>query len=147
MRRILLALGCTAAGLVLLFSWPTSWNRPVGTGSGTAASPRGVPSSGGADASPDAVGGTFVGRAVPNGHGDVQVQITVADGAVTAAQATEYPTDDARARQINTRAIPILDDEAVGVTDAQALDMVSGATLTSDAYRESLQDALDQAGL
>ncbi|MFI2753679.1 FMN-binding protein [Cellulomonas sp. P22] len=154
MRRIILALGCTAAGLVLLFSWPTSWNRPVGTGAGTDAS-RGVPSSGGAgadagtqpDAGADAAGGTFVGRAVPNGHGDVQVQITVADGAVTAAQATEYPTDDARARQINTRAIPILDEEAVGVTDAQALDMVSGATLTSDAYRESLQDALDQAGL
>lgn len=32
MRRIVLAIGTTLAGLALLASWPTSWNRPVTSG-------------------------------------------------------------------------------------------------------------------
>jgi len=155
-RRIIFAACCTVAGLVLLFSWPTSWNRPVdgGTADGPPGPARGAavpgaadgPTPGQADLGAVPAGGTYTGVAVPNGHGDVQVQITVADGAVVAAEAVQYPTSDPRARQVNTRAIPILDEEAVGATSGD-IDMVSGATLTSDAYRESLQDALDQAGL
>lgn len=166
MRRILFAACCTVAGLVLLFSWPTSWNRPV-EGAGTrpvadpspgAATPDGATeppdgggvvgdgAAGGSTVGDSAAGGTFTGAAVPNGHGDVQVQITVADGAVVEAEAIQYPTSDPRARQVNTRAIPILDEEAIGATSGD-IDMVSGATLTSNAYRESLQDALDRAGL
>ncbi|WP_066584105.1 FMN-binding protein [Cellulomonas timonensis] len=160
MRRILFAACCTVVGLVLLFSWPTSWNRPVdGAGGRPGADPSpeavdpGVPAEPSGDdtasddtAGDDGAGGTYTGAAVPNGHGDVQVRITVADGAVVEAEAVQYPTSDPRARQVNTRAIPILDEEAIGATSGD-LDMVSGATLTSDAYRESLQDALDQAGL
>ena len=37
MRRIIVAVGTTATGLVLLFSWPTSWNRPVAAGGQAAA--------------------------------------------------------------------------------------------------------------
>ncbi len=149
MRRILFAACCTVAGLVLLFSWPTSWNRPVDGAEGRPLadpSPEAVDPDGLADPSGDQAGGVYTGAAVPNGHGDVQVQITVADGAVVEAAAVQYPTSDPRARQVNTRAIPILDEEAVGATSGD-IDMVSGATLTSNAYRESLQDALDQAGL
>lgn len=150
MRRILFAACCTVVGLVLLFSWPTSWNQPVdGTGGRPDAdpSPEAVDPGGPAEPSgDDTAGGTYTGAAVPNGHGDVQVQITVADGAVVEAEAVQYPTSDPRARQVNTRAIPILDEEAIGATSGD-IDMVSGATLTSNAYRESLQDALDQAGL
>ncbi len=154
MRRIVLAVCCTAVGLVLLFSWPTSWNRPVDQADdGSARNPAPgaldpTPADSSAPGSGDGAGagGVFVGEAVPNGHGDVQVQITVAEGAVTAAEAVQYPTSDPRARQVNTRAIPILDEEAIGATTGD-LDMVSGATLTSNAYRKSLQDALDQAGL
>ncbi|MDM8086382.1 FMN-binding protein [Cellulomonas cellasea] len=150
MRRILFAACGTAVGLILLFSWPTSWNRPVDGAEGRPLadpSPEAVDPGGPADPSDDeGAGGVYTGVAVPNGHGDVQVQITVADGAVVEAQAVQYPTSDPRARQVNTRAIPILDEEAVGATSGD-IDMVSGATLTSNAYRESLQDALDQAGL
>ena len=41
---------------------------------------------------------------------------------------------------------PILHDEALQAQSAQ-IDLVSGATYTSDAYAQSLQAALDQAGI
>ena len=69
-----------------------------------------------------------------------------ADGVLVSATAVDFPTRDRHDQQINSYAIPILQSETV---DAQgsAIDMVSGATVTSRAYIQSLQDALDQAGL
>ena len=67
------------------------------------------------------------------------------DGVLVSATAIDFPTRDRHDQQINSYAIPILQSETV---DAQssAIDMVSGATVTSRAYVQSLQDALDQAG-
>ena len=78
--------------------------------------------------------------------GAVQVQITVSDGKITAAQAVEYPQANPRDRQINAYALPVLAQE---VTQAQSanIDAVSGATVTSDGYIQSLQSAIDQAHL
>jgi len=70
----------------------------------------------------------------------------VADGKVTAAQAIEYPEGTPRDYQINEYAIPLLQQETVGVTTPQ-IDAVSGATYTSEGYIGSLQSALDKAGL
>jgi uncharacterized protein with FMN-binding domain len=169
-RRIVIAIGTTLSGLVLLFSWPTSLNKTVGAsavGSGTSAADdatagvddatTGAASgtgSGSASADDSASGsgsaggtsGTYTGAAVSTRWGPVQVEVTVADGVITGATAVEYPTGNHRDQEINAYAIPVLEAETVDVQSA-TLDMVSGATVTSQGYVRSLQDALDQAGL
>jgi uncharacterized protein with FMN-binding domain len=77
-------------------------------------------------------------------YGTVQVQITVAGGKVTKSVVTQVPWDNPQDQSINSQAVPILNAEAVTASSAQ-IDMVSGATFTSDAYIQSLQSALDQA--
>ncbi len=175
MRRIVIAIASTISALVLLFSWPTSTNRPLtttaaptatgttssGTGSSTpgssdTASPQATSS--GADASgtapaetpttaaaPAPTTATFDGDAVSTRYGAVQVRITVTDGVVTAAETVQHPSGG-RNEQINSYATPILEQETVAAQSAQ-IDMVSGATVTSNGYVASLQSALDKAGL
>jgi uncharacterized protein with FMN-binding domain len=58
----------------------------------------------------------------------------------------EYPTENPRDQQINAYAIPQLNAEAVAAQSA-SIDAVSGATVTSDGYIESLQSAIDAAHL
>jgi uncharacterized protein with FMN-binding domain len=77
-------------------------------------------------------------------YGAVQVQITVRGGRITSAHAIDYPQGGGRDQQINSRAIPLLDQETLQLQSAQ-IDTVSGATYTSDGYRRSLQSALDAA--
>jgi uncharacterized protein with FMN-binding domain len=74
----------------------------------------------------------------------VQVQITVRAGRIVTAEAIEYPTQDRRDQEINSYAIPQLDEAVVQAQSAQ-VDTVSGATFTSEGYVSSLQSALDQA--
>jgi uncharacterized protein with FMN-binding domain len=86
------------------------------------------------------------GSVVSTRWGDVQVTITVTDGKITAVDVPEYPTANGKDRQINAAALPILKQETLSAQSAD-IDMVSGATVTSEGYVESLQSALDQAGL
>ena len=74
------------------------------------------------------------------------IRVRVPGGKVTAAQAVVYPQDTPRDQQINAFAIPELNREAVTASSAK-IDMVSGATYTSQGYLRSLQSALDQAVL
>ncbi|WP_245630512.1 FMN-binding protein [Granulicoccus phenolivorans] len=74
------------------------------------------------------------------------MRITVSGGKVTAAEAITYPTESGKDRMINSRAIPVLNSAAVKAQSAN-IDMVSGATYTSQGYKQSLQSALDQAHL
>lgn len=90
--------------------------------------------------------GTFTGTSVNTRFGPVQVQITVSGGQMTAADAIVYPNSDGKDVMINSRAIPVLSSEAVSAQSA-TIDSVSGATYTSQAYMQSLQSALDQAGI
>lgn len=152
MRRIVIAIGATLSGLVLLFSWPTSTNRPVATdaaAASTAGSAPGAATAGDATASGDGTASattTYDGDAVGTRYGDVQVRIAVTDGLITSAEAIAYPSGDPHDDRINGFAIPVLQDATVAAQSAD-IDMVSGATVTSRAYVESLQSALDQAGL
>jgi len=84
------------------------------------------------------------GEAAQTRYGPVQVQITVKAGRITAAEAVEYPTQDRRDQEINSWAIPQLQDETVQAQSAQ-IDTLSGATVTSVGYLTSLQSAIDQA--
>jgi uncharacterized protein with FMN-binding domain len=165
LRRVILAICATAAGLVLLLSFKTH-TQSGGTGASPAAalgSPTpgpeassaapssaaksGAASAGAAKSTPAAAGAqTVTGAAWPTIYGPVQVKITVAGGKVTAATAVEYPLDTPRDQQINSFAIPQLNAEAVAAGSAQ-IDTVSGATYTSQGYIGSLQSALDKAGI
>jgi uncharacterized protein with FMN-binding domain len=70
----------------------------------------------------------------------------VRNGKITAAQAVVYPQENARDREINSFAVPQLDSEVVQAQSGD-IDAVSGATVTSDGYIQSLQSAIDQAHL
>ncbi|MGV8979333.1 MAG: FMN-binding protein [Cellulomonas sp.] len=165
MKRIVVALLSTISGLVLLFAYPTSTNRSVtadtlpaaGTGTTTGSGTTGSAATGSAGTgtatgpapaaagpAPAAKSGTFTGATVQTRWGPVQVRIVVANGKVTSADAIKYPTGNGNDQQINAYAIPQLNSEAVAAGSAK-IDMVSGATVTSGGYVQSLQDAIDQA--
>jgi uncharacterized protein with FMN-binding domain len=74
------------------------------------------------------------------------VRVTLKNGKITDVTAVSYPTDNPRDQEINSYAIPQLRREALAAQSAQ-IDSVSGASYTSDGYKQSLQSALDSAGL
>jgi uncharacterized protein with FMN-binding domain len=144
MRRITMWLLATFAGLVLLFSYRTS---TVGVGGGTTAAaggtaPRAAATGGAAGAGT----GSYDGSVAQTRWGPVQVRITVAGGKITDVTATTYPDNNFRDQEINSYALPVLHDEVLQAQSAD-IDSVSGATVTSDGYRESLQAAVDAAHL
>ena len=86
---------------------------------------------------------TVTGDSVMTQWGPVQVQMEFAsDGSVCSVQAIAYPANDPHSQRLNAMAIPYLDQEAAAV--GTAFDAVSGATYTSEAYRQSMQSILDQ---
>ena len=89
---------------------------------------------------------TYTGDAADTQWGVVQVRITVEDGKITKSEAVQYPTQNHRDQEINSYAVPQLNSEVVDQQSA-TIDAVSGATVTSDGYLQSLQSAIDQAGL
>ena len=64
------------------------------------------------------------------------------NGKITNATAVTYPQDNPRDQEINSYAIPQLNQEAMSAQSAN-IDVVSGATYTSQGYQQSLQSALD----
>lgn len=88
--------------------------------------------------------GTFVGPTVDVRWGLVQVQATVRGGQLTDVQFLQYPRDRRTSQRINSQADPWLQQEAIQAQSAN-VDIISGATLTSEGFAQSLQGALDQA--
>ncbi|MCC3652941.1 FMN-binding protein [Streptomyces sp. S07_1.15] len=89
---------------------------------------------------------SVTGDTVRTEHGPVQVRITLTGSRITAAAALQSPAGDPRSEQISSTAIPRLNQDTLAAQSAD-IDTVSGATYTSDGYRQSLQSALDRAGL
>jgi uncharacterized protein with FMN-binding domain len=119
---------------------PSSSDAPTAAPGRTAAptaTPK--PTSGGALAS-----GTVTGPVVQTQFGPVQVQVTLANGKITNVTALQLPSDRQRSAYISGIVGPMLQGEALAAQSAQ-IDLISGATYTSDAYAQSLQAALDQA--
>jgi hypothetical protein len=86
---------------------------------------------------------SVTGDAAMTPWGPVQVRMDfAADGTVCAVQALTYPDGDHKSAQINSMAIPYLD--AAAAEQGVEFDGVSGATYTTEAYRESMQSILDQ---
>ena len=160
MRRIVFAILSTITTLVLLFSYHTSTNvaasstvaqlpatpaapvSPVSPGSG---SQPGSSTKSGSSAGTSGPA-SYTGAAADTRWGPVQVRITVQGGKISASRAVQYPQGTSRDARINGSALPVLNQEAVQQQSA-SIDTVSGATVTSDGYLQSLQSAIDQAHL
>lgn len=169
MRRISFWILSTVSTLVLLFGYHTSTSSTLavspgtvivsgsgsGTGSGSASGSgsAGASGSGSAGGSGSGSGGgsssgtrTVTGAVEATQWGPVQVQLTVRGGTITKVAVLQYPNGNSRDTEINAYALPILISETTRAQSAQ-IDMVSGATVTSTGYIQSLQSALDQAGV
>ncbi|MET8906991.1 FMN-binding protein [Micromonospora sp. NPDC004551] len=164
MRRITIWLLSTVAALVLLFSYKTSTmgaggetsaiasgsDGRAGSGSSWTGTDDGSDSSNGGDTSngggTSSGSGTATGSVAQTRWGPVQVKISVANGKITNVTTVQVPDGNRRDQEINDYAVPILRQEALAAQSAQ-IDTVSGATVTSDGYRESLQSAIDAAHL
>jgi uncharacterized protein with FMN-binding domain len=89
--------------------------------------------------------GVYTGQNVNAFFGIVQVKAVIQGGKITDVQFVNYPHDRRTSVFINSQAIPWLTQEAIQAQSAQ-VDIISGATLTSRAFIESLQSALNEAG-
>jgi len=87
--------------------------------------------------------GTFTGPAISYYFGTAQVQVTLVNGQITDVTALQLP-NEGRSAWISQQVEPMLRSEALSVQSAQ-INLISGATYTSEAYAQSLQGALDQA--
>jgi uncharacterized protein with FMN-binding domain len=174
MIRVLTALVSTALGLALLLSFkahsagaPKSAlagaTRASGSDSGSGGSggsDTATPAPGGSTkrprasshtshtshtARPAGTSGTFTGDPADTPYGTMQVTAVVRAGKLTDVGVLQE-TDGGRSHQIDDASIPILRSEALSAQGAN-IDVVSGATFTSQGYAQSLQTALDKAGL
>ena len=123
----------------------------TGTAAPAARAPTGAATASAAGASVGAgagaaCGAATVGPVVDTRWGPVQVAAGfAADGTLCSASAAQTPNSHRKSVQINTYAVPVLNQETMAARSA-AIDVVSGATITSDAYAQSLQSLLDAKG-
>lgn len=169
MRRAIVAGTATVSGIVLLLGLkPHGSGSALGTssfsiGSGSGAGPTsssspatgsqggGQTPAGGASPSTKAQGPASSGTKVVTGdaadtrYGPVQLQVTFSGKKITSINVLQYPSESFRDQEINSYALPLLNQEAMAAQNAH-IDVVSGATYTSDGYAQSLQSAIDKAG-
>jgi uncharacterized protein with FMN-binding domain len=150
-KRIVLWFLSTMTVVVLLFGYHTSTSGPdvsasppaVVSGSAQASQSTSTKTS---KASKTAATQTVTGSVAATQWGPVQVELTVESGSITDVSVLQYPNGNGRDAEINSYALPMLIQETLDEQSAN-IDMVSGATVTSTGYLQSLQSALDQAGL
>jgi uncharacterized protein with FMN-binding domain len=161
MRKVITALMATAAALAALLSFrshtpaaalgtgaltgagnPVTQTPPASAAPGTSATPTATGTAGAAHGK----NGAYTGTAADTRFGPVQVSITVSGGKLTDITVLQVPDNGRYEQQIVAQALPILRSEALSNQNAN-IDVVSGATYTSQGYAQSLQSALDQAGL
>jgi uncharacterized protein with FMN-binding domain len=159
MIKLAVSLVSTAIGLVLLLSFKSHTagapKSALGdTGAGAAPGATGGPGGDRSTRSPSASGrvkhpagtnGTFTGDPIDTPYGTMQVAAVIANGRLTNVTVLRHTDVGGRSAQIDASALPILKSEAVSAHGAN-IDVVSGATYTSQGYARSLQSALDKAG-
>ena len=160
-RRAAMALVTTVTALLLLLrfdpgtgpsaqlaSATTAPADPAASDPGTAATDPGTAAatgSGSSTAGATTASTQVSGDAVATRFGTVQVQVTIDGGKLVDITALQLPSGG-RDSQVSAYAEPILRSEALQAGSA-GIDTVSGATYTSMGYIQSLQSALDTAGV
>ena len=90
------------------------------------------------------VDGQYIGSVADAYYGNVQVEVSIKNGIISNVQFLQYPNDRSTSREINGQAMPDLIQEAIQSQNSN-VDIVSGATDSSGAFRESLASALSKA--
>lgn len=88
--------------------------------------------------------GTFTGDVADAFYGPLQVQATISGGRITNVSFLQAPNDNSNSIAINQQADPMLAQEAIQAQSAN-VDIISGATASSQAFVQSMQSALNQA--
>ncbi|MFJ9815563.1 FMN-binding protein [Streptomyces sp. NPDC101151] len=141
MKRAIPVLVLSVAGLIPVWryepsSGTTSTAEPAATPSVSPSSP----SSSSSPASGSSSGTVVKGTTVRTEKGPVQVQVTFEGDRITAVTMLQQPNHPQ-----TTAAVPKLIAQTLKAQSAD-VDTVSGATITSDGYQESLQAAIDSKG-
>lgn len=148
-RAILVGLGTVAGTVAVLGYHPGTWfsaapaaqAASLGSDSATAAQP--VSDAAAAPAAPETK--TYRGKGVDTGYGAVQVEVTVQGGQIVSVTGAQQAVDG-KSRQIASYALPQLEQQATAAQTAN-VDGVSGASYTSEGFRQSMQSALKKAGI
>ena len=88
--------------------------------------------------------GQYTGVSADAYYGNIQVEATISGGRLTDVQFLDHPQDRGTSIRINNRAMPILRQEAIQAQSGN-VSIVSGATDSSGAFRQSMTSALNQA--
>ncbi|HWH10638.1 MAG TPA: FMN-binding protein [Solirubrobacteraceae bacterium] len=88
--------------------------------------------------------GSYTGQAVDTRYGTVQVAVTVGGGRITGVNFLALPEDRQRSQVISSEATPLLRSEALQAQSGN-VNLLSGATYTSEGFAQSLQSALASA--
>jgi uncharacterized protein with FMN-binding domain len=166
MRRAVLALGGTVAGLILLLSFRSHTAAPAAAGVSAggsdsmpasppamAAPTTAAPMPGATKAKPTAMAGGGTGMTAPkvvtgdvinSPYGPSQVAVTLSAGKITKVTILQHTDDGEMSQEIDGPALPKLVNETLAAQSAM-IDAVSGASYTSAGYIKSLQSALDKA--
>jgi uncharacterized protein with FMN-binding domain len=164
MMKVVMALVSTAVGLVLLLSFkaqsagaprsaladaspgvPSPSSTVTGPSSPSRPHAKNAKKRPKASARPAGRSGTFTGNPISTQYGTMQVAAVISNGRLTDIKLLQE-TDGGHSHQIDDAAIPVLKSAALAKHSAK-IDIVSGATYTSQGYAQSLQSALDKAGI
>jgi uncharacterized protein with FMN-binding domain len=158
MRRAVIAAGITIVGLAWIVNYRVSPHSlgaiaalpptpsPTNPGATPSDTPAATPSASPSPSAPAAVSGSFTGSDFPNRFGDVVVRVVISNGHITDVQTVQLPSDRARSAYISQVAGPMLRSEVLQAQSA-SIDIISGATYTSQSYAQSVESALQQAHL
>jgi uncharacterized protein with FMN-binding domain len=146
MRRFLLALTATVAGLAALLSF-----KSVSSSAGTtaAAAPSSTASPAKTSTTPTKAATTDLTKVVKGAveqspYGPTQVEVGFDGKKIVEVKVLQNTDDGSMSQQIDGNALPQLQKEALAAQSAK-IDAVSGASYTSAGYIKSLQSALDEA--
>jgi uncharacterized protein with FMN-binding domain len=131
------------AGVHLVAAPPAETDTPTSSGSASA-TPAG--SAKPKKRNPIAQRRVIDGGIAQTQYGNVQVRLVVVGHTITDVRAIHLTDANDHSRGLSAGAAPILRHEALAAQSAK-IDTVSGATYTSEGYRQSLQAAIDQAHL
>jgi uncharacterized protein with FMN-binding domain len=129
------ALGCLA-GVLAVGIGGCGQGTPA-TVVSTATAPPPSPPAGAAGGAGRTVNGAVVGTR----FGDIQVAVTISKGRITDVEPVVLPTDRPRSAEISRQAAPLLRQESLQAQSGK-IDILSGATYTSEAWAQSLSAAL-----
>lgn len=90
--------------------------------------------------------GQYISSVADAFFGPLQIKTTISNGNIIAIEFLQYPNDRSTSIEISNASLPVLRSEAIASQNAQ-VDIVSGATQTSEAFRQALQETLDKANL